>query len=188
MCVFVCISHTCRNLNFAKNVTTLLHWADDMKCLINSVKNSSSKKKKKKIPTDLPYFCSARYANITIFFFWPNLFTHSNYLHYCLSCALNWTVKDVMWIWDVFFKNKTTFEFEVNVYISKFWLTKHNGLPFLLNLRESGKLHLIVSPTPLRAWYPLISPCWKDAFINLWKHLLKTSAWDRTCLNQKGQR
>ena len=72
MCVFVCISHTCRNLNFAKNVTTLLHWADDMKCLINSVKNSSSKKKKKKkIPTDLPYFCSARYANITIFFFWP---------------------------------------------------------------------------------------------------------------------
>ena len=48
MCVFVCISHTCRNLNFAKNVTTLLHWADDMKCLINSVKNSSSKKKKKK--------------------------------------------------------------------------------------------------------------------------------------------
>ena len=70
MCVFVCISHTCRNLNFAKNVTTLLHWADDMKCLINSVKNSSSKKKKR-IPTDLPYFCSARYANITIFFFWP---------------------------------------------------------------------------------------------------------------------
>ena len=70
MCVFVCISHTCRNLNFVKNVTTLLHWADDMKCLINSVKNSSSKKKKK-IPTDLPYFCSARYANITIFFFWP---------------------------------------------------------------------------------------------------------------------
>ena len=47
MCVFVCISHTCRNLNFAKNVTTLLHWANDMKCLINSVKNSSSKKKKK---------------------------------------------------------------------------------------------------------------------------------------------
>ena len=71
MCVFVCISHTCRNLNFTKNVTTLLHWADDMKCLINSVKNSSSKKKK--IPTGLPYFCSARYANITIFFFWPNL-------------------------------------------------------------------------------------------------------------------
>ena len=29
------------------------------------------KKKKKKIPTDLPYFCSARYANITISFFWP---------------------------------------------------------------------------------------------------------------------
>ena len=49
-CVFVCISHTCRNLNFAKNVTTLLHWADDMKCLINSVKNSSSKKKS--LPTD----------------------------------------------------------------------------------------------------------------------------------------
>ena len=77
MCVFVCISHTCRNLNFAKNVTTLLHWVDDMKCLINLVKNSSSKKqkkikKKKEIPTDLPYFCSARYANITIFFFWPN--------------------------------------------------------------------------------------------------------------------
>ena len=43
-----------------------------MKCLINSVKNSSSKKKKK-IPTYLPYFCSARYANITIFFFWPKL-------------------------------------------------------------------------------------------------------------------
>ena len=73
MCVFVCMSHTCRNLNFAKNVTTLLHWADDMKCLINSVKNSSSKKKKKNpyLPTYLPYFCSARYANITIFFFWP---------------------------------------------------------------------------------------------------------------------
>ena len=49
-CVFVCISHTCRNLNFAKNVTTLLHWAEDMKCLINSVKNSSSKKKKS-LPT-----------------------------------------------------------------------------------------------------------------------------------------
>ena len=72
MCVFVCISHTCRNLNFAKNVTTLLHWADNMKCSINSVKNSSSKNKKK-IPTYLPYFCSARYANITIFFFWPKL-------------------------------------------------------------------------------------------------------------------
>ena len=73
MCVSVCISHTCRNLNFAKNVTTLLQWADDMKCVINSVKDSSSKKKKKKnsLPTYLPYFCSARYANITIFFFWP---------------------------------------------------------------------------------------------------------------------
>ena len=52
--------------------STLLHWADDMKCWINSVKDSSSKKKK--IPTDLPYFCSACYANITIFFFWPNFF------------------------------------------------------------------------------------------------------------------
>ena len=77
MCVFVCISHTCKNLNFAKNVTTLLHWADDMKCLINSVKDSSSKKKK--IPTYLPYFCSAHYANITIFFFWPNLALMINY-------------------------------------------------------------------------------------------------------------
>ena len=35
-----------------------------MKCLINSVK-----KKKKSLPTYLPYCCSARYANITIFFF-----------------------------------------------------------------------------------------------------------------------
>ena len=54
----------------------------------NSVKNSSSKKKKKKkIPTYLPYFCSTRYANITIFFlalffqFYRYLFHLSLHLH-----------------------------------------------------------------------------------------------------------
>ena len=87
MCVFVCISHTCRNLNFAKNVTTLLHWAVDMKCLINSVKNSSSKKKKKS-PTYLPYFCSACYANITIFFFWPNLAIRHLFVLFNVPCQV----------------------------------------------------------------------------------------------------
>ena len=67
MCVFVCISHTCRNLNFAKNVTTLLHWADDMKCLINSVKNSSSKKKKNPYLPTLFLFSQLRQYNNFLF-------------------------------------------------------------------------------------------------------------------------
>ena len=91
MCVFVCISHTCRNLNFAKNVTTLLHWADDMKCLINWVKNSSSKKKK--IPTYLPYFCSACYANITISLF--GLIKLDDYIH---DGWHDWTANTYLWI------------------------------------------------------------------------------------------
>ena len=84
MCVFVCISHTCRNLNFAKNVTTLLHWADDMKCLINSVKNSSSKKKKKN-----PYLP-------TLFLFSPlrqyNNFLFLALLHCYLDFKLRWNM------------------------------------------------------------------------------------------------
>ena len=57
-CVFLYVFHIPAEISILpKNVTTLLHWADDMKCLINSVQNSSSKKKKKKsLPTYLPIF------------------------------------------------------------------------------------------------------------------------------------
>ena len=72
MYVFVCISHTCRNLNFAKNVTTLLHWADDMKCLINSVKNSSSKKKKNPyLPTLFLFSLLRQYNNFLFLALFP---------------------------------------------------------------------------------------------------------------------
>ena len=73
-CMFLYVFHIpAWNLNFAKNVTTLLHWADDMKCLIDSVKNSSSKKKKKN-----PYLP-------TLFLFSP-LRQYNNFLFLALLC------------------------------------------------------------------------------------------------------
>ena len=33
------------------------------------------------MPTYLPYFCSARYANITIFFFWPYCILQNEMTH-----------------------------------------------------------------------------------------------------------
>ena len=62
---------------FCQNVTTLLHWADDMKCLINSVKNSSSKKKKKKKNPYRP----------TLFLFSP-LRQYNNFLFLALHTTL----------------------------------------------------------------------------------------------------
>ena len=84
-CAHVCISHTCRNVNFTTNVPDTLTLMPTICHIVylSSVKSSSSKKKKKKkIPTDLPYFCSARYANITIFFFWPNRHSALEYFYY----------------------------------------------------------------------------------------------------------
>ena len=76
-----------------------------MKCLINSVKNSSSKNKKKSLPTYLPYFCSARYANITIFFFWPylgcsNLTRKDAKSHKTVFSSTFFGTDKVMSIWD----------------------------------------------------------------------------------------
>ena len=85
-CVFLYVFHIPAEISILPKMSTLLHWADDMKCLINSVKNSSSKKKKKN-----PY-------RPTLFLFSP-LRQYNNFLFFGLIVNFKnlWQVQFNYW-------------------------------------------------------------------------------------------